>query len=39
MPGLRGAHVLVGAGHWGQRERAAEVNRLLVDFLRGPDGA
>jgi pimeloyl-ACP methyl ester carboxylesterase len=34
LPGLRGCHVLDGAGHWIQRERAAAVNRLLVDFLR-----
>jgi pimeloyl-ACP methyl ester carboxylesterase len=34
LPGLRGSHILEGAGHWVQRERAAEVNRLLVDFLR-----
>ena len=32
---LRGCHVLPGAGHWIQRERAAEVNALLVEFLRG----
>jgi pimeloyl-ACP methyl ester carboxylesterase len=35
LPGLRGCHVLAGAGHWVQRERAAEVNALLVEFLRG----
>ena len=34
LPGLRGSHILEGAGHWIQRERAQEVNRLLVDFLR-----
>jgi pimeloyl-ACP methyl ester carboxylesterase len=34
LPGLRGCHVLPGAGHWVQRERAAEVNALLLDFLR-----
>jgi pimeloyl-ACP methyl ester carboxylesterase len=33
LPGLRGCHVLEGAGHWLQRERAAEVNRLLIAFL------
>lgn len=37
MPGLRGCHVLPGAGHWLQRERAAEVNALLLDFLRSLD--
>jgi pimeloyl-ACP methyl ester carboxylesterase len=35
LPGLRGSHVLDGAGHWIQRERAASVNALLLDFLRG----
>jgi len=34
LPGLRGCHVLEGAGHWIQRERALAVNRLLVDFLQ-----
>jgi pimeloyl-ACP methyl ester carboxylesterase len=33
LPGLRGCHVLPGAGHWIQRERAAEVNALLLDFI------
>jgi pimeloyl-ACP methyl ester carboxylesterase len=35
LPGLRGSHILAGVGHWVQRERAAEVNALLIDFLRG----
>jgi pimeloyl-ACP methyl ester carboxylesterase len=35
LPGLRGSHVLSGAGHWVQRERAADVNSLLIEFLRG----
>lgn len=35
LPGLRGCHLLEGAGHWVQRERAAEVNALLLDFLQG----
>ena len=35
LPGLRGSHVLAGAGHWVQRERADEVNALLIGFLRG----
>lgn len=35
LPGLRGSHFLAGAGHWVQRERANEVNALLIDFLRG----
>jgi pimeloyl-ACP methyl ester carboxylesterase len=34
LPGLRGSHVLAGAGHWVQRERATDVNKLLIDFLR-----
>lgn len=33
LPGLRGCHILEGAGHWVQRERSAEVNRLLLGFL------
>ncbi len=35
LPGLRGSHILDGAGHWIQRERAAAVSQLLVEFLRG----
>jgi len=35
LPGLRGSHILEGAGHWVQQERAAEVNRLLIEFLKG----
>ncbi len=35
LPKLRGKHILDGAGHWIQQERAAEVNALLVDFLKG----
>ena len=30
LPGLRGCHILDGAGHWNQRERAVEVNDLLI---------
>ena len=33
LPGLRGCHILEGAGHWIQRERASVVNDLLVKFL------
>ena len=33
---LRGLHLLEGAGHWVQQEQAAEVNRLVLDFLRAP---
>jgi pimeloyl-ACP methyl ester carboxylesterase len=35
LPGLRGCHLLDGAGHWIQRERAAEVSDLLLAFLKG----
>ncbi|MHC5258398.1 alpha/beta hydrolase [Streptomyces sp. UC4497] len=35
LPGLVGSHVLPGAGHWLQQERPAEVNGLLVEWLRG----
>jgi pimeloyl-ACP methyl ester carboxylesterase len=35
LPGLRGCHILEGAGHWIQRERAQAVNSLLIDFLDG----
>jgi pimeloyl-ACP methyl ester carboxylesterase len=38
LPGLRGVHILEGAGHWLQRERAQEVNQLLLAFLKGLDG-
>lgn len=34
VPGLRGSHVLEGAGHWLQQERSAEISQLLVEFLR-----
>lgn len=29
---LRGAHLLEGCGHWTQQERAANVNRLLIEW-------
>jgi pimeloyl-ACP methyl ester carboxylesterase len=35
LPGLRGSHILEGAGHWVQQERATEANKLLIDFLKG----
>jgi pimeloyl-ACP methyl ester carboxylesterase len=35
MPGLRSNTLLPGAGHWVQQERPAEVNRLLIEFLKG----
>lgn len=34
LPGLVSSHVLDGCGHWTQQERADEVNRLLVGWLR-----
>ncbi len=34
-PDLRIQAVLPGAGHWLQQERPEDVNRLLLDFLRG----
>jgi pimeloyl-ACP methyl ester carboxylesterase len=33
VPDLRGVHLLDGAGHWVQQERAREVNALLIEFL------
>lgn len=33
LPGLRGTHVLPGAGHWIQQERPADVNDALTAFL------
>ncbi len=33
LPGLRGCHILDGAGHWIQRERSKEVSDLLIHFL------
>jgi pimeloyl-ACP methyl ester carboxylesterase len=32
---LRGKHLIPGAGHWIQQERPAEVNAMLLAFLRG----
>ena len=34
LPGIRGSHILEGAGHWVQQERPAEVNKLLLAFLK-----
>ncbi|MFC8124733.1 alpha/beta fold hydrolase [Streptomyces sp. NPDC057302] len=34
LPGLLSSHILDGCGHWVQQERAYEVNRLLVEWLR-----
>jgi pimeloyl-ACP methyl ester carboxylesterase len=33
LPGLRGCHLVDGAGHWIQRERAEVVNTRLLEFL------
>ncbi len=35
---MRGVHLLDGAGHWVQQEQAAEVSRLLVEFLQDRGG-
>ncbi len=35
LPGLRGCHLLEGAGHWIQRERATAVNERMLEFLKG----
>lgn len=35
LPGLRGLHLLEGAGHWVQRERADVVSDHVIAFLRG----
>ncbi len=35
LPGLRGAHVLPGIGHWTQQEAPGKVNQLLLEWLRG----
>jgi pimeloyl-ACP methyl ester carboxylesterase len=34
VPQLRGTLLLPGCGHWTQQERAKEVNRALLDFVR-----
>lgn len=38
LPQLHGQHILPGCGHWVQQERAAEVNAILVDFVRAVVG-
>ena len=35
LPGLRGCHIIEGAGHFIQRERADAVSALLVEFVKG----
>jgi pimeloyl-ACP methyl ester carboxylesterase len=34
IPQLRGTIMLPGCGHWTQQERAPEVNKAIIDFLR-----
>ena len=34
MPNWLGSRVLQGSGHWIQQERAAETNKIVVEFLR-----
>jgi pimeloyl-ACP methyl ester carboxylesterase len=34
VPQLRQTIMLPGCGHWTQQERAAEVNKAMVEFLR-----
>jgi pimeloyl-ACP methyl ester carboxylesterase len=35
VPQLRGTLMLPGCGHWTQQERPAEVNKAMLEFLRG----
>ncbi len=34
IPQLRGTIMLPGCGHWTQQERATEVNKAMIEFLR-----
>jgi pimeloyl-ACP methyl ester carboxylesterase len=34
IPQLRGTIMLSGCGHWTQQERAGEVNKAMIEFLR-----
>jgi pimeloyl-ACP methyl ester carboxylesterase len=34
IPQLRGTIMLPGCGHWTQQERAGEVNKAIIEFLR-----
>jgi pimeloyl-ACP methyl ester carboxylesterase len=34
LPGLVSSHILPGCGHWVPQERPAELNRILIDWLR-----
>lgn len=36
---MLGCHLVDGAGHWVQQEQAAEVSRLLIDFLAQANAA
>jgi pimeloyl-ACP methyl ester carboxylesterase len=36
---MLGCHLVEGAGHWVQQEQPAEVNRLLLEFLRNHGNA
>jgi pimeloyl-ACP methyl ester carboxylesterase len=38
VPNLEGGHVLPGCGHWTQQERPAEVNALLITWLKSLGG-
>jgi pimeloyl-ACP methyl ester carboxylesterase len=38
VPNLEGGHVLPGCGHWTQQERPAEVNALLIPWLKSLKG-
>ena len=35
LPGMCGCHIIPEAGHWIQREKAEQVNHLLIEFLDG----
>jgi pimeloyl-ACP methyl ester carboxylesterase len=35
IPQLRGTIMLPGCGHWTQQERSDQVNKAMIDFLRG----
>ncbi len=39
VPGLQGVRLIPNTGHWVQQERPAEVNALLVEFLKSLDSA
>jgi pimeloyl-ACP methyl ester carboxylesterase len=38
VPNLWKKILLPGVGHWTEQEAPAEVNRLIVEFLRSVDG-